>query len=458
MMGPTGLRLVLLGLLVWGLMMAPAAAEAPPPGPLSLKEAMGLAWKNNPSLQVSRLETLIAGDDVTRARSGFLPSVKAQVSQTIYDDPVKLRLGTQVPGPNPFTGLSFPLTNRNFWGSQVTAEQTIFDFWGTQSRYQAAIHGLAATRLDTAKVGEDVFLLVSQGFFRVLRAEKLVTVAQQEVTQLEDHLTIARNLYDVGVATYNDVLQAEVALADARPRKIIADNDVINLRGAFNKLLGLPVSAPTPLKDETDLAAPAQGLTQATQEALNQRPDLKAADKRIKQGENAVTTARSGYYPRIYAQAGHSWTQNDLYVHGSQYFAIFGFQWSLFNGFDTRAQVSQAHERLAQLKVRHQDLSEQVRLDVQNAYLGLKETADRIKVTKAAVGQGEENRRLNEERYKEQVGTATDVIDAQTLLTRARVNYFNALYDHQMAKSQMLWAVGAINQLLGQGDQGNGKK
>jgi outer membrane protein len=48
------------------------------------------------------------------------------------------------------------------------------------------------------------------------------------------------------------------------------------------------------------------------------------------------------------------------------------------------------------------------------------------------------------------VGTATDVIDAETLVTRTRVNYYSALYDHQMAKSQLMWAIGGINELLPQ--------
>ncbi|MBM4290005.1 MAG: TolC family protein [Deltaproteobacteria bacterium] len=72
-------------------------------------------------------------------------------------------------------------------------------------------------------------------------------------------------------------------------------------------------------------------------------------------------------------------------------------------------------------------------------------------MTKGAVKQGEENLRLNEERYKEQVGTATEVIDAQTLLTRVRVNYTNALYDHQVQKAYMLRAIGRINDLAPNG-------
>jgi outer membrane protein TolC len=416
-----------------------------------LKEALRLAWKANPSLQVSRLSELIAGEEVVRARSGFLPQVKAGVSQTILDEPTKIKItGTPTPG-----GASFPLTNRNYWSSQVTLEQTLYDFGATPSRYQAAILGKGATRLDTAQVRDNIFLTVCQGYFRALRAEKLVTVAQQEVLQLKDHLKIARDQFDFGVATYNDVLQAEVALADAEQRLITANNDVTNIKSALNKVLGLPIVQPTVLKEEKDLAPPLGDLNGATELALKNRSDFKAAQDRIQQGEKVVSQTQAGYLPRFYGQIGHTFQQNDYWVHNNQYFAIFGLQWSLFSGLDTRAQVAQARDRVAQLRIQHQDLGEQVRLDVQTAYLSVKETADRIRVTVKAVTQGEENLRLNEERYKEQVGTATDVIDAQTLLTRTRVNYFNAIYDHQMAKAQLLWAMGAINDLLTQEKQPN---
>jgi outer membrane protein TolC len=328
-------------------------------------------------------------------------------------------------------------------------DQTIFDL-ATISRYQAAVLGKGATRLDTAQVADNLFLSVCQGYFQVLRAEKMVLVAEQEVKQLQNHLSDAKNLYEFGLTTYNDVLQAEVSLSDAQQRFITAKNDVTNAKSALNKLMGQPILQPLALEEENKLAAPALDLTQASEKALQQRSDLKATQNRIWQGEKHVTQAKAGYYPRVFLQAGHTYQQNDSWLHDHQYFAIFGLQWSLFSGFDTRAQVRQAQQRLEQLHLKKQDLSEQVRLEVQTAYLGLKETAERIGVTKKAVAQGEENLRLNQERYKEQVGTATDVIDAQTLLTKARVNSHNAHYDHQMAKAQMLWAVGGINGLMDQ--------
>ncbi len=435
--------LVSLSLLLWQLTLMPGgAAEAPVT--LDLREALRLAWKANPTLQVSRLQELIAGEERVRARSGFLPQVKAEVGQTIYDDPLKVRIrgGGLLPG-----GASFPQTNRNFWSSKVSVEQLIFDFWGTPARYQAAVLGQKASLLDTAQTRDNIFLTVAQGYFKTLRAQKLVVVAEQEVVQLRDHLKIARDQYEFGVVTYNDVLQAEVSLADAEQRLIVAKTDVIDIRSALNKVLALPIAQPTVLKEEDVLTKPWE-LPRATEVALKQRSDLKANRDRIQQQEKVVTQTRAQYFPRIFAEAGHTFQQNDVLVHDSQYYAIFGMQWSLFTGLDTRAQVNQARDRLAQLRVQHQDLKEQVKLDVQNAYLSVKDTAARILVTERAVTQGEENLRLNEERYKEQVGTATDVIDAQTLLTKTRVNYWTALYDHQMAKAQLLWAVGGINELL----------
>ncbi|MEJ2070810.1 MAG: TolC family protein [Syntrophobacterales bacterium] len=443
------LTLAALGCFVfWGLWSLPGrAAEAP--RSLNLKEALRLAWKANPTLHVSRLEQLIADQDVVRARSGFLPKVQTQVGQTFYDQSYRIRFPA---GPEE---VSFPLTNNNFWSSNVTAEQTIFDFWANSSRYQAAILGQGASRLDTAQTRDNIFLMVCQGYFKVLRGEKLVNVAQQEVVQFGDQLKDAKNLYDFGVATYNDVLQAEVALADSRQRLITAKNDVINAKSALNKLIGLPIPTPLSLAEEKELATPPLKLAEASDKAVKQRSDLKAATDRIDQQEQNVTHAKSQHFPRFYAQAGHNWEPNFYYVNSSQWFAILGLKWTLFNGLDTHAQVQQARDKVEQLKVKRQDLSEQVRLDVQTAYLAINETADRIRVTEKAVKQGEENLRLNRERYREQVGTATDVVDAVTLLTKTRVNFFNARYDHQLAKAQFLWAIGAINDLMPEGEARN---
>ncbi|MFA5111934.1 MAG: TolC family protein [Desulfobaccales bacterium] len=439
-----------LAVLIWGAWVFPGGAAEPPAPHLDLKEALRLAWKANPNLQISRLQGLIAGEQVVRARSGLLPQINSQTTQTMYDDPLKFRIAVQAPGAA--GGVSFPQTNRNFWGNQTTVNQLLFDFWGTPSRYQAAIMGHKASLLDTAQTRDNVFLTVAQGYFKTLRAKKLVQVAEQNVYDLKQHLKIAEDQYQFGVVTYNDVLQAKVSLADAEQNLIVARTDYIDTRSAFNKVLMLPVTAPTDLQDENVVVKPWE-LSQATDAALKQRSDLKASVDRIRQQEKTVTETRAQYFPKFSVQGGYFYQVNNNTVNDSQWSVIFAMNWNIFSGLDTKAAVSQAKIKVEQLQEQHKDLNEQVQLDVQNAYLQVKQTADRIKTTETAVTQGDENLRLNEERYKESVGTATDVIDAETLVTRTRVNYWTAVYDHQMAKSQMLWAVGSIAELLPQEKQ-----
>ena len=439
-----GLGLVLI---LWGASVFPGGAAEPLATRLDLKEALRLAWKANPNLQISRLQALIAGEQVVRARSGLLPQINSQVGQTIYDDPTKLKFGGTTPGlPG---NLVVPQTNRNFWSSQTTVNQLVFDFWGTPSKYMAAIKGHQASLLDTTQTRDNVFLTVAQGYFKTLRAQKLVEVAKQNVFDLKEHLRIAQDQYKFGIVTFNDVLQAKVSLADAEQNLIVAETDFIDIRSALNKVLMIPVTAPTVLKDENIVFKP-RGLEQATDAALQHRSDLKANRERIQQQEKVVVETRAQYLPKFSVEGGHTYQVNDYTLHDNQWFVIFAMNWNIFSGLDTKAALSQARLKVEQLQEQRKDLNEQVRLDVQTANLKIKETVDRIKTTETAVSQGEENLRLNEERYKESVGTATDVIDAETLLTRTRVNYWTAVYDHQMAKAQMLWAIGGINELLPQ--------
>ncbi|MGB7630427.1 MAG: TolC family protein, partial [Candidatus Deferrimicrobium sp.] len=149
-------RMLGLVLIIWSAAAVSGMAAEPPGLHLDLKEALRLAWKANPNLQISRLQSLIAGQEVVRARSGLLPQVKTQVNQTIYDDPLKFKFGGGIPGlPG---GASFPQTNKNFWSSQTSVNQLLFDFWGTPSKYMAAIKGHQASLLDTSQTRDNVFL------------------------------------------------------------------------------------------------------------------------------------------------------------------------------------------------------------------------------------------------------------------------------------------------------------
>jgi outer membrane protein TolC len=80
--------------------------------------------------------------------------------------------------------------------------------------------------------------------------------------------------------------------------------------------------------------------------------------------------------------------------------------------------------------------------EVKAAYLMVRESEKQVFVAQKAIEQAEENFRLNTERYKEQVGTSTDVLDAQTLLTKTKSDYVNALGDYYINQARLERAMG----------------
>ena len=89
-------------------------------------------------------------------------------------------------------------------------------------------------------------------------------------------------------------------------------------------------------------------------------------------------------------------------------------------------------------------LKDQIRLEVKNAYLDLMDAGKQVEVARKAVEQAEENYRINLEHYREQLGTNTEVIDAQTLLTKVRTDYVNALVDYNMNYAKLERTLGIM--------------
>lgn len=100
-----------------------------------------------------------------------------------------------------------------------------------------------------------------------------------------------------------------------------------------------------------------------------------------------------------------------------------------------RTELARAHNTFVQIK-------DGIGLEVKKNYLAMKEAEKNIPVAQKAIEQAEENYRMSEARYTVQVGTSTEVIDAATLLTSARKNYYDALYRYNLAWAALERAMG----------------
>ncbi|HTY21017.1 MAG TPA: TolC family protein, partial [Geobacteraceae bacterium] len=93
---------------------------------------------------------------------------------------------------------------------------------------------------------------------------------------------------------------------------------------------------------------------------------------------------------------------------------------------------------------RLRQLEEDLALEYRTALNDARVAKERITATETSIKSGEENLRINKDRYQEQVGTATDVIDAQTLLTQIRSENYQAIFDYQVALARVKRARGEL--------------
>ncbi len=101
--------------------------------------------------------------------------------------------------------------------------------------------------------------------------------------------------------------------------------------------------------------------------------------------------------------------------------------WNFWEWGKTKFRVDAGRARENQAIAASKELTDQISLEIKNAYLMLREAENQIAVSQKLIEQAEENFRISEERYKERVATSTEVLDAQTLLTRAKSEYASAI-------------------------------
>jgi outer membrane protein TolC len=82
-----------------------------------------------------------------------------------------------------------------------------------------------------------------------------------------------------------------------------------------------------------------------------------------------------------------------------------------------------------------------IKLEVKSAFEELKVAVENLETAKTALKQARENYRITELRYKENLTTSTEVLDARTYLTEAEVNYYDALYGYMIAKAKLEYSI-----------------
>uniref|UniRef100_C6E5Q2 Outer membrane efflux protein n=1 Tax=Geobacter sp. (strain M21) TaxID=443144 RepID=C6E5Q2_GEOSM len=398
---------------------------------LTLKECLTKAAASSKGLKANTHDVAIAQEQIAIARSARLPRVDLQAGYTAQLDAQAVKFGnfiqeTQDP--------RYPFLN-------LTIYNTLYDFGRTGAREARARLQRDAAQFSRSGQEQDLFLEVVRAYFGILAAEKLVGAANDEVVQMTAHQKTAQALFEEGVVTRNDLLQAEVRVASSRQNLYSALNQVENGWLYLNYLTGVPAGYRADLQEQIE--TPPLSDQQAVPD-LSKRGELSALKAVVSADEQAVKEAKSEHYPEIFARFGLDYLDNSKVREQTVYAATLGLKVNLFDGAAKEARIRQAVESRARDEERMRDLEDRVRLELSTAQNDMKVALTRLKVAEKAIEQGRENLRITRDRYQEKVGTATEVIDAQTLLTQTRTDYFRSVFDLQVAAARVKRATGDL--------------
>jgi outer membrane protein len=428
------------GFILWTVFLTGVVWAQEAQKPLTLEESIKIALERSLTLHTAIVG--IEGSEFRRkeAITNFLPLWTGQYSYTRYSNPTVVGEGSSITG-------SFDST-RDVFNFSTSVNQSVFTGGYNLANYRSAKLGVDLSKVNVETIKRDLVLQVRVGYFNILRAEKFLDVAQQQVKQFEAQLEVTKAFFDVGIVPKNDVLQAEVRLANARQTLIKAGNDLAVSKSSFNILLRREINTPLEVVDILAYKPIPMGFEASLEEALRLRPEVKTAQLNIDQAKEGVKVARSGYFPTISLNGGYNRLSDIVGLNGDikserwtvQALATF----TLWNWGNTSFKVGENKVKVIQAEDSKTQLIESITLDVKNDYLNMLVAEKNLSVAEKAIEQAEENLRMNEERYKYQVATATDVLDAVTLLAQARVNYYGALSDFNVAKALLERAMGRI--------------
>jgi len=397
---------------------------------LSLEDCLRLVREQNPSLRTASSEPQLAALDAAAARSAYRPKISLNGGYSQQQAAQQVLIG----------GMSEPTQDQGYFHASLGIDQLLYDFGRTEGRVEAAKADNRAAEFNFVATEQDLLLQTVVAYYRILNASALLQAANDERTLTAEHLRSARVLYDQGVVTRNDVLQAEVHLAGSRQQVMAREGERENAWLNLNYLTGRPAEARDELVvDAETFSIPETGMYQTAK-----RPDLLAQNERVVSAQEEITREKGDFWPELYSRIGADYVENSHVKEQTIYSATLGLRFTLYDGAARDLQLSKAQEKLRRARQRLADLENRARVEEQTARNDAQVAVKQIAVAEETIRQAEENLRINQGRYQEQVGTATEVLDAQTLLTQSRTDLARAQFNYQLAVARMRHAAGRL--------------
>ena len=405
----------------------------------TLSETVDYGLKNSPLIRQAKSDMDIGDYRVRTAKAGRLPklSLLSGVTHSRYQSPV-----TPISG-SPLEGSGFP-----------EFDDTIYDFGlsFTLPLYRGGIlertitiekirRSVAKDMYDMSR--QELIYNITTVFDKILQLEKLLLASDASVRQLEAHKQNVELFLRAGTVPRVELLKTDTELAHARQNALLVKNNIESSYELLKALMGFD-----DMKQEISVADSGwrrwihPALDESIQQALQKRPDYRAVIKRLEIGGHRVRLASGKRLPSLYLNGEYMERSGNELDFSENWAVALRLSVPLFDGGSIRAEISRERKELEKIREEERMLKLGIVRDVKDAYIHIENARERIGVSTAALKTAKETLRIELLKFETGAGTSTDVMDAQTALLRAETDYYQAVFDRNIAVASLRKAIG----------------
>jgi len=403
----------------------------------SLANAIAFARVNSPRLRSAQANFERALGQEQVAFSPFLPQFDI-LSQTGF---TSSNQGPGSPGAAGFL-IGNGESTHQYAQAEMVLQWTLYDFGRTSSHYRGAVARGRLAELQMERAVQTIDFDVAAAYFNVLLARAFGRVQEEAIQRAESILHDTNARRKNGVADKDDVLRAEVQLSESREAMVNAREAEFNSLSRLNYVMGRSPSRPLQVIDFDVKQKSQRRLEDYLFTAAKERPEVGVAQQAVAAAQAGRDARAADFRPVIFTRAAVGYVAGDNVRLGWQDGAGLHVNVPLYSGGRRLGELQSATAETAAAVANAQTILDSISLEVNVAYRSLIASGERIGLSRPAVLQSEENLRLMRVKYRNGTATPTDIVDAETSLTRSQQRYYSAMYNYLAAQARLAYAMG----------------
>lgn len=415
---------------------------------ISLEEAVRLGVQNSKQLKLSQNKIEQAVSQLEQAKDETMPTAKVTAG---YSHALMLSRSFALPssdGSDP-KAMKFPFDN-TLYQATLSINEPIFN--GHRYRYakQSANLLIQSSKLDAENDKDEIVYNVINAYINFYKIQQNQKIVAQNLEDVDQKLTEIKKYETQGLATKNDVLRFQLQKSNIQLQQIELDNNRKVVNYNLNILLGLPENTTVQVQDVAYKLDMNDKPDVYMKQALQDRKEFGSLNYQDRIADVNIKKVHDEKLP-IVGIGGNLYYINPskaLVPKTATYLAPFvvgvNASWDITGFFKNRNKLTEANLQKQEVAATRDLLTDQVKMDVNKSYTQYQQSLEKIKVLNDAVAQATENERITESKYKNNLVTTTERIDAQTLLYESRLNLELAKADATAAYYTLLKTTGHI--------------